>query len=95
MAEMDYGWNDSAPATKAELIEILENILEAIKTDDSFEGFVEYLMPISSPEDEELAARDPRWAEADFAVRARFRVGNSIGQGGMQAFTKPRHPDAA
>lgn len=88
--QMDYGWNEPAPASKDELVEILEGMLASIKADDSFEGFLEYLMPISSMEDEDRAAKDQRWAAAEFAVRARYRVGNSMGQGGMSVFTKPR-----
>lgn len=91
---MDYGWNDGAPASTDELVEILESIIAAVRAGDSFEGFVEYLLPVACAEDEERAAKDRRWAEADFAVRARYRVGNSMGQGGMSVFTKPRNPDA-
>lgn len=58
--------------TKAELLAILDDIRAAVAGDDSFEGSIEYLMP--GP-----LGLDP---DADFAVRASYRVGNSQGQGG-------------
>lgn len=59
--------------TKAELLAILDDIRTSVERDDSFEGSIEYLMP--GPLD-----LDP---DADFAVMASYRVGNSQGQGGV------------
>jgi hypothetical protein len=57
--------------SKDELLEILDDIRAVVAADDSFEGSIEYLMP------------EPLGLEGDFAVRASYRVGNSMGQGGV------------
>ena len=58
--------------SKDELLGILDDMRRAVAADDSFEGSLEYLMP--GP-----LGLDP---DADFAVMASYRVGNSMGQGG-------------
>lgn len=92
---MGLGWNEPAPATHDEFVELLEDVLAMVKAGDSFEGFIEYTMPVSDPWEEERAERDARWGQAAFAVRARYRVGNSMGQGGLAVFTKPREVEDA
>lgn len=63
------------PLTKDELIQVLEDILHLVKIDDSFEGNIEYLMPdVDSPEG------------TDFLVRGVYRIGNSMGQGGVRMY---------
>lgn len=52
---------------------LLHYIAMLIETGDSFEGFIEYLIPDN---EEDIDSNK-------FAVRARFRVGNSQGQGGL------------
>jgi hypothetical protein len=91
---MDFGWNQPAPATKAEMIEVLEDVLGAVRDDDSFEGFLQWSMPIDDPATEERARADKRWADAEFGLMARYRIGNSMGQGGLRVFTKPRDPSS-
>ena len=60
--------------TSAQLAALLQNIINAIETGDSWEGFIEYLMP-----DEDT----PK--EYQYLVRARYRIGNADGsQGGMR-----------
>lgn len=77
---MDLGWNVPAPATTDEVVAVLEDVLAVVRAGDSFEGFVAYSMPTDEP-----------WLEgADFGLQARYRVGNSMGQGGLSVFTKPR-----
>lgn len=63
--------NYPIPQTKAQLLEILDTIRAGVEADDSFEGFINYLMPTHE---------DP---ECDFMVLARWREGNSMGQGSM------------
>lgn len=63
------------PMDKDGLIFILEDMLERVKEGDSFEGFLNYLMPYPP-------AGDPE--DADFMVEARYRIGNTMGQGGMR-----------
>ena len=57
--------------SKDELLAVLDDIRAVVAADDSFEGSIEYLIP-----EQEL--------EADFAVRASYRTGNSMGQGGVR-----------
>lgn len=60
------------PVTKDQLIEIIDDIRSRVAAGDSFEGYLNYLMP--EPDDPiEIVAR----------VEARYRIGNSMGQGGM------------
>jgi hypothetical protein len=65
---------EHVPKTKDELLAILDDIRESVANDDSFEGSIEYLMP-------EPLGVDP---QADFAVRASYRVGNQMGQGSVR-----------
>lgn len=69
--------------SEAQLIAILDHIRGSIAAGDSFEGSIEYLMP--STIGHEIADQE------EYAVRAFFRIGNSMGQGG--AVTYP-HPNA-
>lgn len=55
------------PQSKEQLLDILRAMVEAIQTDDSFEGSLEYS---ATPE------------RHQFEVMAFWRVGNSEGQGG-------------
>jgi hypothetical protein len=60
------------PATKEELLRILDDVRVLIEMEDSWEGLINWLMP---EED------DPEGTYA--RVEARYRTGNSIGQGGF------------
>jgi hypothetical protein len=57
------------------MLQLLDDIRRRVAEGDSFEGFVEYLIP-----------EDPR-SNADYDVRAAYRVGNTTGQGGMRLVT--------
>lgn len=57
---------------KDELTRVLADMLTSVQRDDSFEGSIEYLTP--TPED----------PPCDFMVRASYRIGNSMGQGGVR-----------
>lgn len=57
--------------TYAELADILSTLADMVRTGDSFEGFIEYLIP-----EEETEIHGVH-------VRARYRTGNSMGQGGL------------
>lgn len=65
--------------SRAELVLILEDILQRVKEGDSFEGNFEYRIP------------DP-WPEADLSrdyeydLKAVYRIGNTGGQGGMRIY---------
>lgn len=61
--------------SKEQLSKLLRHMAELVETGDSFEGSLEYLIPDIDPE--------PKEGE-DFAVTARFRIGNLDGQGGMR-----------
>ena len=60
---------------KEQLVKLLHHIADLVESGDSFEGMLEYLIP-----DEEEQSTEG----LTFAVRSRFRVGNSEGQGGMR-----------
>jgi hypothetical protein len=70
--------------TKDELLSLLDDMRRHIEADDSFEGSIEYGFPWSTehgdPED------DPHGV--GFRVRAGYRVGNSMGQGGFVSVGK-------
>jgi hypothetical protein len=50
---------------------------------DSMEGSIEYLLP-PTPDELPDGEGHAKWADAEFAVRASYRVGNSMGQGGVR-----------
>lgn len=62
------------PMTRDQLVQVLEDMLDVVRDGDSFEGSIEYLMP--EPEDFDKGV--------EFRVMAAYRVGNSMGQGGMR-----------
>lgn len=62
------------PMTSDELLEVLDDLTARVRAGDSFEGSLEYLMPT----DEVV----PDGTE--FMVRAAYRIGNTLGQGGMR-----------
>lgn len=72
------------PMSKDELLMILEEMHDLVEQDDSFEGFLNYLIPYPP-------AGDPE--EADFMVEARYRIGNTMGQGGMRMIGEWREKD--
>lgn len=68
------------PMTKQTLLTLLDDIRAHVEADDSFEGFIEYLMPWS----EEIGDPVTDGDDVAFRVRASYRIGNSNGQGGMR-----------
>jgi hypothetical protein len=64
----------SAPIgmSKDELLTVLDDIRGRVAVGDSFEGHIEYLTP-----------EDPE-SDADFDVRAGYRIGNPQGQGSFR-----------
>ena len=58
--------------TQEELLDVIDDIRQRVAAGDSYEGFLNYLLP-----DED----DP---PQGFRVEARWRVGNLQGQGGMR-----------
>lgn len=59
------------PQRKEQLIELLEVMLEGVRSGDTMEGMVSFVQPI--PPDE----------PCDFMVHAVLRTGNLMGQGSM------------
>jgi len=72
--------NLPVPSTYAEVAAILRNMATLVEAGDSFEGSIEYSIPTS-----EDALPPPTLDEEqpEVMVRAAYRVGNSMGQGGM------------
>lgn len=74
-----------APAylTKDEFLAILDDIRNLVAANDSFEGSLSYELPWST----ELG--DPvDDSRSGFRVRASYRTGNSMGQGGMRMLSE-------
>lgn len=67
--------------TKDQLLVILDDIKTLVSKDDSFEGSLSYEFPWST----ELGdpTDDPKGGNG-FRVKASYRTGNSMGQGGMR-----------
>ena len=61
------------PMTASELADLLRDLAEAVRTGDSLEGSLEYLLP----DDDDANARH------ELMVQAALRTGNRNGQGGM------------
>lgn len=60
--------------TQEELAAVFDELAALVRANDSWEGLIEYVMPeIPDPPPEVYAN-----------VRARYRIGNSMGQGGMR-----------
>jgi len=72
--------NMPVPCCKETLLALLDDIRHHVEHNDSFEGFVEYTMPIGGD--------DQVIEDADFLLRASYRIGNSQGQGGMRMIGK-------
>lgn len=65
-----------ARMTYESLAEMLRDLAHRIEIGDSYEGFIEYLIPYGDSDDEDYDSHA-------VDVRARFRIGNLEGQGGM------------
>lgn len=74
--------NYPKPATHDELVTILSAVHMSVDAKDSFEGFVQYTMPTDE------IVPDDTYA----LVKARFRVGNSMGQGGLSTYGRMHPP---
>lgn len=64
-----------------DLVSVLAEIMARAVMGDSLEGFFEYEMP--DPDGKPQSWPDEKWARG-FMVRARYRIGNLQGQGGMR-----------
>jgi hypothetical protein len=66
--------NKHIPMSYAELAVLLKDMARVVEEGDSFEGSLEYLVPYPSDIDPPV----------DVMVRAVYRHGNSMGQGGVR-----------
>lgn len=66
--------NRPVPMSKDGLLATLYDILQGVDSGDTLEGSIEFLLP-HPPGDPE---------DADFMVRASYRIGNTLGQGGVR-----------
>lgn len=64
-----------------DLLAMLDDIRKRVAEGDSFEGSFQYLMPL----DDDAPPRS-------FDVQASYRVGNTMGQGGMRMVGEWREP---
>lgn len=58
--------------TREQLVTVLRDMTDRVEQGDSFEGYVEYLLP------------DPGDPPDGFRVKGSYRIGNLQGQGGMR-----------
>lgn len=61
--------NQPINLTRAELLDVLDDLRDRVAAGDSLEGSFEYMLPEDGP---------------GYDVRASYRVGNLQGQGGMR-----------
>jgi hypothetical protein len=82
--------NLPVPSTYAEVAAILRDMATFVEAGDSFEGSIEYTIPSYDPPPLDPDARDgweqTRDEQPEVMVRAAYRIGNSMGQGGMRIF---------
>ncbi|TDD97582.1 hypothetical protein [Actinomadura rubrisoli] len=64
-----------------QLLAVIDDIRTRVANGDSFEGSIEYLMP------------ENPGGGVDFDVRAGYRIGNSMGQGGFRLIAAPEADD--
>lgn len=74
--------NFPTPVTKAFLGDVIKDVAEKVAAGDSFEGFIEYTVPTGE------IVPDGTYA----LLRARYRIGNLDGQGGMRMFGRMHQP---
>jgi hypothetical protein len=72
--------NMPVPCSKETLLALLDDIRHHVEIGDSYEGYLEYLMPY----DEDMNEVE----DADFMIKAGYRIGNLQGQGGMRLIGK-------
>lgn len=78
--EMPAGFNRPIRVDKTILVTTLRNVAAHVEADDSAGGFVEY-----------------EWSETPgkYDVRASYRVGNLLGQGGLRILHEERENDGS
>lgn len=68
------------PLSQEMLVAVLRNMADLVEQGDSFEGSIEYMLPTG-----DIAAAEDMPDERAYAmVRASYRIGNSMGQGGVR-----------
>lgn len=72
--------------TKQQLVDTLVDVLNIVATGDSFEGTLSYEMPWSEANGDPVT--DPSYD--GFRVRAVYRTGNAMGQGGVRTIGEMR-----
>jgi hypothetical protein len=82
----------SVPAylTKQQLIDVLIDVLNVVCADDSFEGSLSYEFPWNQAHGDPVTDPSPN----GFRVRASYRIGNSMGQGGLRTIGEMREVTA-
>lgn len=75
--------------SKNDLLAVLDDMRAQIAADESFEGSMSYEFPWNTFCDP-VDTDDP---EGGFRVRAAYRIGNSMGQGGMRMVGEMRAVD--
>lgn len=71
------------PMSRQQLAALLDDISARVKAGDSFEGYLNYTMPMDDwPEGQ----KPENWPsdDCDFWVHGAYRIGNTQGQGGLR-----------
>ena len=76
--------NQPVPCSKETLLALLDDIRHHVEHDDSFEGYLEYGFPWST----EIGDAETDGEDVQFRVKAGYRIGNSMGQGGFRTVGK-------
>jgi hypothetical protein len=78
--------NEPIPTTYAYVAAVLREMAACVEAGDSFEGSIEYLLPDVPDHVMRGEPKPDDYEEVEVLMRCAYRVGNSMGQGGMRIF---------
>lgn len=74
------------PTSYAVVADVLGNMAESVASRDSFEGSIEYLMPDVPEWAQRGEPRPEGFEDVEVLMRCSYRIGNSMGQGGLRVY---------
>jgi hypothetical protein len=80
------GRNMPIPTSYAVVADVLGNMAESVASRDSFEGSIEYLMPDVPEWAQRGEPRPEGFEDVEVLMRCSYRIGNSMGQGGLRVY---------
>jgi hypothetical protein len=78
------GQNLPIPYTYRDVATILRDMADRVESGDSFEGSMEYALPDVPEWAQKGEARPEGWKDPEVLFRCQYRIGNSMGQGGIR-----------